>query len=523
MLKRHIILLLTFVLLTIGSTAYAQPVLPDFSGDYAFYTEHTNAVGKREGEVLFLDPFDVVTAVPVPAGFYPDTYTGRTDDGSPLLTNLVTSPDGRFLAGTFQLMEVEQTLPIVIADLAANTCCVTLSPLQESVSAYSLGGFEPETNVLAYSYVGYVNVSSDSFRQKGGMAAADPETGDIIAQMDMAVATGAPDPASAPPWAMMGGWQDGAAYFTPSCYACEGVIQAERMLWNPFSNEVDRSTGVYFSIFGDRLASTGEFLVWTQVPGLPADPTEGMFPVPNAIVYQADGVLPPFGTSFSGAVVYSDPTTLNLSGGAHWVQNGAQYLVTPDGDIWTLVNRDGTRIPISGMTNNVFYTGTPNGWIGSARVGTGHVLTRYTLEAGSIINQAFTITEDGSPFAPGGYRITYAPPLAGTGFPAPQPIPIIPPVPTAAPSTTNIPCAGFIPMLSPGIHAQVTPGDPNNIRSGPTTSAAVIGQIPGGQIVSVVAGPYCAEGIGFWLVEFNGITGYTAEGRGSTYYMFPLG
>jgi uncharacterized protein YraI len=61
------------------------------------------------------------------------------------------------------------------------------------------------------------------------------------------------------------------------------------------------------------------------------------------------------------------------------------------------------------------------------------------------------------------------------------------------------------------------------MRSGPTTSSAVIGQIPGGQIVRVVAGPYCAEGIGFWLVEYNGVTGYTAEGAGSSYYMHPVG
>ncbi len=521
MLKR--ISLLLILLLISVSEAAAQPIMPDFSGQYAFYTEHLTDGGKISGEILFLDPAGTMTTVPVPAAFYPTSYTGRTDDSSPLLSNLVTSPDGRFLAGTFQMIHAEQTLPIVIADLAAGTCCVTLPPLQEPISAYSLGGFEPETNLLSFSYVGYVNAGSGSIVQKGGMAVANPETSEIVASTDMAVATGAADPASAPPWALMGDWQHGEALFAPSCYACEGNLQDEWMLWNPFTNLVNPHSSIYFSIFGNRLASTGEFLIWAQVAGLPADPTGGMFPVPNAIVYQSGGALPPFGTSITGAVIYHDPATLDLSGGAQWVTNGAQFLVTPAGDTWTLVSRDGARVPMNGMTNSVLYTGTPNGWIASVQVGTGHVLTRYTVDGGSIINQAFTITESSGPYLRGGYRLTYAPPLTGAGFPAPQIAPIVPPAPTTAAIAPNAPCAGFTPMLSPGTHAQVTPGDPNNIRSGPTTSSAVIGQIPGGQIVRVVAGPYCAEGIGFWLVEYNGITGYTAEGRGSSYYMFPVG
>jgi LysM repeat protein len=76
------------------------------------------------------------------------------------------------------------------------------------------------------------------------------------------------------------------------------------------------------------------------------------------------------------------------------------------------------------------------------------------------------------------------------------------------------------PRLVPGGQGRVTPGQPNTLRGQPN-GGATVGQIPGGGVFTVVAGPQCAGGINWWQVNYNGVVGWTGEGQGSTYWLEP--
>lgn len=90
------------------------------------------------------------------------------------------------------------------------------------------------------------------------------------------------------------------------------------------------------------------------------------------------------------------------------------------------------------------------------------------------------------------------------------------------PGTT---CAGKYTQLVPGVWAQVAPGEPNRVRSGPGKSAEVIGQLYPGTASLAVEGPVCADGLVFWRVENSTIpggSGWTAEGDGKEYWLEPF-
>lgn len=83
------------------------------------------------------------------------------------------------------------------------------------------------------------------------------------------------------------------------------------------------------------------------------------------------------------------------------------------------------------------------------------------------------------------------------------------------------------PRLTIGQQARVTPGLPNVVRTAPGTQATgadsvVIGEIPGDGVFSVMNGPQCgSDGRFWWLVDYNGLVGWTAEGEGNTYWLEP--
>jgi WD40 repeat protein len=77
--------------------------------------------------------------------------------------------------------------------------------------------------------------------------------------------------------------------------------------------------------------------------------------------------------------------------------------------------------------------------------------------------------------------------------------------------------------LAPDIEARVTPGAPNNLRAEPSTSAALVGEIPAEATFRVIAGPTCdAQGNVWWQVTYGELNGWTAEGNGTQYYVEPL-
>ncbi len=70
---------------------------------------------------------------------------------------------------------------------------------------------------------------------------------------------------------------------------------------------------------------------------------------------------------------------------------------------------------------------------------------------------------------------------------------------------------------------RVTPGLPNNLRSQPSINGPLIGQIPGGAVFTVLAGPLCdPAGIAWWQVNYNGLVGWTGEGQGTAYGVEPV-
>lgn len=90
------------------------------------------------------------------------------------------------------------------------------------------------------------------------------------------------------------------------------------------------------------------------------------------------------------------------------------------------------------------------------------------------------------------------------------------PVATAAPVT----CPGsLVSRLRVGEKGRVTPGDANNLREQPSTSAARIGQIPGSGEFLILDGPVCAAGYAWWQVNYNGLIGWTVESGNGEYWL----
>ena len=89
------------------------------------------------------------------------------------------------------------------------------------------------------------------------------------------------------------------------------------------------------------------------------------------------------------------------------------------------------------------------------------------------------------------------------------------------PSTT---CATAALRLTIGGQGRVLPGLPNVIRNNPWkgVDSQVIGQIPAGGVFAVLDGPYCANNIHWWWVNYNGVIGWTGESEQATYWVEPV-
>ena len=50
-----------------------------------------------------------------------------------------------------------------------------------------------------------------------------------------------------------------------------------------------------------------------------------------------------------------------------------------------------------------------------------------------------------------------------------------------------------------------------------------VGRIPAGGIFDILKGPSCADGVVWWLVNYQGTIGWTGESMGTTYWFDPYG
>ena len=119
----------------------------------------------------------------------------------------------------------------------------------------------------------------------------------------------------------------------------------------------------------------------------------------------------------------------------------------------------------------------------------------------------------------------------------------LPVVPTSAPSNTPVvptPSPTYDPLTAPiyypipdcvasrlhvGDKAMVSlVGGPNGIRYGlDIHNDTVATYAQPGDILLIVNGPWCSQGWLVWLVETqDGFRGYTPEGDGNTYWLFPV-
>ncbi len=82
-------------------------------------------------------------------------------------------------------------------------------------------------------------------------------------------------------------------------------------------------------------------------------------------------------------------------------------------------------------------------------------------------------------------------------------------------------CAGALPStLRAGERAWVIPNtSANNVRSVPSPSGALLGQLPPAEPFEILAGPVCAEGRAWYLVTNARLMGWTAQGDASSNYI----
>ena len=120
----------------------------------------------------------------------------------------------------------------------------------------------------------------------------------------------------------------------------------------------------------------------------------------------------------------------------------------------------------------------------------------------------------------------------------PTPQPTSTPVPTATPAITLTPT--YNPLSAPiyypledcaasrlhnGDDAMVSlVGGANGIRSGLDLHSDIVEyNAQPGEILKIVGGPYCSYGWIVWLVETqSGYIGFTPEGNGNEYWLFPV-
>ncbi len=88
-------------------------------------------------------------------------------------------------------------------------------------------------------------------------------------------------------------------------------------------------------------------------------------------------------------------------------------------------------------------------------------------------------------------------------------------------SQTECPAAPT-PQLIIGQQGTVTPGPPNNVRDLPSRDGVLIGEIPGASVFVVLDGPVCDGEIYWWQVDYEGLIGWTAEGKNNAYWVVPI-
>lgn len=543
-MRRIVVVILLSLLLALPALAHAQAS----PWQAVFYVPGGAA---SSGELVVVTTAGINRRIPLPQALTPSANTN--------IASIKVSSDLRYAAVSLYTTQGDTTTPtLAIADLATGACCTyVLIPTTQPLLAVEPGAFSPDNTQFAVAYVSGDYTGQIPFQ--GGMAAVNAVDGAITGQISMEQArlnTQYNEPYAV--FAFIPDWRADGVRFIPSCYACEGTMESPMYIWNPATNQVSAAQNEYYSIFGDMLGVTRELLYTRYNAAFPMGMLGGMFEPANTVEYYPNGVPLPFETRGANApVVYFDPARLDLNS-ARWVLDGAAFVVqnlsTSDA---TLVYRTGARQTFPMSDSAYVLTGTPDGWltlqyqydqntqtttstVTYARVVNGQVADTpllqsvgdysirlvYAAPLGATASGGFVLSQNTQG---GGQTLPTLPPPVQPTLPPPPPVqPTLPPPPpiqpTLPPPVLTTTCPGFMPSrLVVGRQGIVTPGTPNRLRAQPSSTAQIIGQIPGGGIFAVIGGPVCdPTGIAWWQVNYSGVVGWTAEGQGSVYYVEPL-
>jgi hypothetical protein len=464
--------------------------------EVAVYQEYGDA-GLVAGSVSILSREGISETYPVPSAFY---------EGPGSVQRVILSPDYRYLVG-FKADYSGNTSSepyVLIADLVEQTCCTYPDDpaIQQAMEImdYQLGDFSPDGQQFALMFVDDRSTES-TYQVIGDILTIDLETGQATAQ----ILTSAFDNA---PAAFLGKWDESGIRVAPSCYACEPPLDGDYWIWNPQTGQVSQSNE-FWSWFGDRLPLTGEFALTTNNPDYPMSNEADYLPPANVIEYFPSGMAVD-----PAPVVYFNPDDLDLPI-ARWVLDGAALWVwEADAATGLLVYRDGSTQTVNVPAGFAFLAATPDGWLMFDEQN-----AIYHFLGGQTPSEPLVELTLGTP------QVVRATELGASGvgtfagnFQAINALP----TPIAVSTPVLATCPGFMTSrLTVGQAGRVTPGDPNNIRSQPSTTSAKVGEIPGGQSFTVLAGPQCGENMAWWQVDYNGVVGWTTEGQGSTYWLEP--
>lgn len=403
---------------------------------------------------------------------------------------------------------------VLIVDLATGTT-YQAAAVGNAVNTYDGLTFSPDGSQIAAAFIIVDTVQA-------GIVIWDAASGAIVSVKSYADLAGLPAEEVAYRWPYLGAWTASGIEWHENCYACEGVFSGEWSLWDPLTNSVTPSTDRYFdAFFSDRLTATGEAVSIANRPQYPTAGMPGMFPASNVIHYTASGATPSMWETVSDyPVIFYDVAMRNLSRPL-WIADGSAILAHDETSRrYAVIGRDGSiqHLSYEGESRPLF--GTPSGWVSLVST---DAQTYSLVEFVPALGGIETIALDYQWDQPVNVTVVDRPELGTSLLSVLPPSPIAPPDPAQVESlliAAGMSCPGLpVSRLYPGGLAIVTPGSPNNLRAEASAGSALLGQIPGGDIVDVVSGPVCdaANGLVWWEVNYQGTRGYTVESLNGQY------
>lgn len=234
---------------------------------------------------------------------------------------------------------------INIANLKDNTCCTIVpTPDGKTWEVSNLGAFSPDSRYLAINFINGYIAENDSL-----LAILDVETGEYVS-------TAYPQDLFNTNAVFFINWNDDGIEVMPTCYPCGASADGHTILWNPETNDITENYGFNVSAMGSLL-STGEIIQGAQDENYPIGDADTMFGPFNVVQYLTIDNLD------DAKIIYFNPDNLNLID-IEWVIDGHAYLIQDQlAQGATLVWRNGESQEIEFDGQQMFFAGTPDGWL----------------------------------------------------------------------------------------------------------------------------------------------------------------